>query len=264
MTCEEAISLAGAHALGALEDDERAALEAHLATPGPHACRAAVDRARAAAAELARAIPEVKPGPEVWAAIEARAGAARRRVWVGPAGWLAVAAAAAAFLYVQLGRRELRREGEALDRARAEARASSAERDRVRAELQALAGTGVLARDALALLARPGTRLVPLLPGPGQEGRAVAILDAAGRRALVASSSLPPWPGKTYQLWVIRGAAPPRPAGFLTPSAGGGAAGEVDPALLEGSPPDALAVSLEPAGGSPAPTQVVLVGRIAG
>jgi anti-sigma-K factor RskA len=47
-------------------------------------------------------------------------------------------------------------------------------------------------------------------------------------------------------------------------SAGGTAAGEVDRVLLREGPPDALAVSLEPAGGSPSPTQVVLVGRVAG
>jgi anti-sigma-K factor RskA len=78
------------------------------------------------------------------------------------------------------------------------------------------------------------------------------------------SSSLPPQAGRTYQLWVIRGAAPPRPAGFLQPAGGGAAAGEVDPSLLEGAPPEALAISLEPAGGSPSPTQVLMVGRVAG
>jgi len=40
------------------------------------------------------------------------------------------------------------------------------------------------------------------------------------------------------------------------------AAGDVDPALLTGPPPDALAISLEPDGGSRAPTQVLLVEKV--
>ena len=39
--------------------------------------------------------------------------------------------------------------------------------------------------------------------------------------------------------------------------------GRVDPALLA-APPDALAVSLEPPGGSPSPTDVTLVGKLSG
>jgi anti-sigma-K factor RskA len=252
VTCAEAAALAGAHALGALEPDERAALEAHLAGPGPHdGCREAVDRARATAAELASALPEVKPDPAVWVAIAARTGAApARRVRVGPLGWAAVAAAAAALVLLQLDRRELGRE--------------RAEVERVRTELRAVAAGAELQREALALLDRPGARVVPLEPQPGQAGRAVAVVNAAEGRAFVISSSLPPQPGKTYQLWVIRGAEAPRPAGFLTQGAGLEAAGEVERSLLVGTPPDAIAVSLEPAGGSPSPTQVVLVGRVAG
>jgi anti-sigma-K factor RskA len=252
VTCADVVALAGAHALGALEPEERAALEAHLAGPGPHeGCREAVDRAAATAAELARALPEVKPDPAVWAAIEARSGAApARRPRVGPAGWVAVAAAAAALVVVGIDRRDLRRGREELEQART--------------ELRALAGAADLQREALALLDRPGSRVVPLEPQPGQAGRAVAVVNAAEGRAVVISSSLPPQPGKTYQLWVIRGSGAPRPAGFLTQAAGGAATGEIDRSLLAGTPPDALAVSLEPEGGSPSPTQVVLVGRVAG
>jgi anti-sigma-K factor RskA len=64
-----------------------------------------------------------------------------------------------------------------------------------------------------------------------------------------------------YQLWVIRGTTAPVPAGFLS-AAGQTTAGEVARDVLAGPPPDALAVSLEPPGGSPSPTQVVLVGKL--
>jgi anti-sigma-K factor RskA len=267
VTCAELLELAGAYALGALEPDERAAVEAHLAEPGPHqGCPEEVGRAHVAAAELARALPEVKPDAAVWRAIEARTGATSRRrpPLIGPVGWVAVAAAAAALFFLQVELREVRRQRDAASRAQADAAAAAGERDRLRAEVEALAGATALQRDALALLARPGTRVVPLQPQPGQTARAVAVYDAAEGRALILSSSLPPLEGKSYQLWVIRGTAPPRPAGFLQPGAGGVAAGEVEPSLVQGAPPDALAVSLEPAGGSPSPTQILMVGKIAG
>jgi anti-sigma-K factor RskA len=256
VTCDEVVALAGARALEALEPDERAAIDAHLAGPGPHqGCREAVDRARDTAAELASALPEVRPDPAVWAAIAARAGATSgaapaRRPRIGPVGWAAAVAAAAALAVVWVDRRELRRE--------------RADAERARAELRALAGAAELQREALALLDRPGSRVVPLEPQPGQVGRAVAVVSEAAGRAVVVSSSLPPRPGKTYQLWVIRGTGAPQPAGFLAPATGGTAAGEIDRRLLAGAPPDALAVSLEPEGGSPSPTEVVLVGRVSG
>jgi anti-sigma-K factor RskA len=265
MTCAELLELAGAYALGALEPDERAAVEAHLAAPGPHqGCQEAVDRARATAAELSRALPEVKPDPAVWRAIEARTGAGSRprAARMGPAGWAALAAAAIALVFLGVTLREGRRQRDEAIRAQADARAAAEERDRLRAELDALARDSAPSREALALLAQPGARLVRLAPQPGQAGDAVAVYDPGAGRAVILSSSLPPQAGKTYQLWVIRGAAPPRAAGFLAPPAGGVSAGEVDPAAVGGAPPDALAVSLEPEGGSPAPTQVLLVGRI--
>jgi anti-sigma-K factor RskA len=267
LTCAELRELAAAYALGALEPEDRAEVERHLASPGPHeGCIEAVDRARATAAELASVLPEVKPDRAVWNAIAARIGAGRprSRARVGPVGWAAVAAAAVALAFLQLERMESRRHRDDASQARALTDSAAAERDRLRAELSALEGAAALQRDALALLDRPGTRLVPLAPQPGQSGRAVAVLNLADGRAVIASSSLPPQPGKVYQLWVIRGAAPPRPAGFMQASAGGTVAGEVDRALLREGPPDALAISLEPAGGSPSPTQVVLVGRVAG
>jgi anti-sigma-K factor RskA len=258
VNCEEVREAAGAYALGALEPDEARELERHLADSGPHqGCREAVERARATALSLAAGAtaPPVRPSPGLWRAIEARTGegtevGARRWAW-GAAAAAAVAVIVAGSAYV-----ELRRE-------RVAAEAAARERDVARADLAELRGARGLEGEALALLDRPGARLVPLEAQPGQAGRAVAILDPAGGRAFVVSSSLPPQPGKDYQLWVIRGAAAPLPAGFLR-RAERGAAGEIDPALLRGAPPDALAVSLEPTGGSPAPTQVLLVGKVSG
>jgi anti-sigma-K factor RskA len=70
-------------------------------------------------------------------------------------------------------------------------------------------------------------------------------------RSALTVSGLPPAPsGSTYQLWYIPASGDPRSAGFLT------ATGAGSPTLLEGDIGNASAVgvSLEPAGGSAAPT----------
>ena len=118
---------------------------------------------RATAAELASVLPEVKPDHAVWNAIAARIGAGRprSRARVGPVGWAAVAAAAVALAFLQLERMESVDIG--TRRAR---RAPWPTRPRRSAtELPGRAeraGGRRGAGDALALLDRPGTRLVPL------------------------------------------------------------------------------------------------------
>jgi hypothetical protein len=171
-----------------------------------------------------------------------------------------VAAAAVVLLAFWLGGRQEGRERDAaLAAAEAEARARVALEDEVRSLRREVEAE----REVLALLDAPGSRVVELAPLPGKAGRATAVVNLDSRRAVVVSSSLVPEPGRVYQLWVIRGSAAPFPAGFLRETAAGVSLGVVDPALLA-SRPDAFAVSLEPQGGSPAPTDVRLVGKLAG
>jgi anti-sigma-K factor RskA len=263
VTCGEFQDLAAAYVLGALDPEERTACEAHLRRAEPHeGCEEALHRARATAAALASALPPAAPGPEVWQAIEARAGLAPRRA--SRLAWPAALSAAAAALLIVLwqgARRDAERaRGEAATALRlvageAEGRAALAR------ELGALRAALRDQRELAALLDSPGARVVALGAVPGRSGSAAAVVDLATRRALIVSASLPAEPGRTWQLWVLRGAGPPRAAGFLRPVEGGLHVGAVDPALLAAAP-DALAVSLEPEGGSPAPTDVRLVGKL--
>ena len=74
------------------------------------------------------------------------------------------------------------------------------------------------------------------------------------------ASNLPPLPaGRVYQVWVVTGPAPVS-AGLLNPDAsGGGLTFFSTPPDIP--PPTAVAVTLEPAGGVPAPTgQFYLLG----
>jgi anti-sigma-K factor RskA len=118
-------------------------------------------------------------------------------------------------------------------------------------------------REALALLQRPASRVVPLAPQGTATQRASAILDLEGGRAVVLAGALSPTAGRDYQLWVIRGEAK-APAGLFKPGADGTAVLPVSARLLQGGRPDALAVSIEPAGGSAQPTgPIILIGALA-
>lgn len=94
LTCDEVDELAGAYALGALDEDERAAIESHLAGHWHEEYASA----RAAVLALASTAPEATPSPELRARVleiarQERPRQRRRRV---PVMLLAGAGAAAA------------------------------------------------------------------------------------------------------------------------------------------------------------------------
>lgn len=265
MTCEEFRELAGAYALRALDAEEHAACEAHLAEPQHRGCEEALRRAYSTVGALASGLPPVAPGEGVWRAIEARMESSsspaeprrRRSAWAGWAG----AAAAALFLVLWIrGAREAEQARAVVRSAELQAQAEAKARSAAESELRSLRAASEAQRQVAVLLDTPGSRVVSLEATPGRTGRATAVVNLAARRAVIVSASLPPEGGKAYQLWVIAGNAPPAPAGFLT-AADGVLLGQIDPALLAAAP-DALAVSLEPPGGSAAPTDVRLVGKL--
>ena len=106
-------------------------------------------------------------------------------------------------------------------------------------------------------------RSASLAPTEGRPGRARVLLDAQSGEAAIVLADVPPLePGKTYELWAIRGKNPPEPAGLLAVADASGAALHVAP-IKAPSEVTAFAVSIEPAGGSPSPTgPVVLVGAV--
>ena len=271
MTCAEFKELAAALALDALDPDDRAMARAHLAESITHeGCPEALARAEAVARLLSGALIDTHLPERVWRRIETRLfDRASRRRWA-TAGW-AVAAAACVSAVILAGRGiRLRSERDAA-RAQASAaqvRAGSSD-DLARqcaAQLESARKTSGLAREAIALLQQPGSRVVPFAPQGGFGGAALAVVSPDRRRAILLSAALSPAPARDYQLWVIppgRGAAPV-PAG-LVEAAEGVALGDFQAgALARGAL--ALAVSAEPKGGSPtgSPTQVVLVAALGG
>jgi anti-sigma-K factor RskA len=88
----------------------------------------------------------------------------------------------------------------------------------------------------------------------GGSGRTLALTRLPSGAAQVAVDGLPDAPaGKAYQLWVIGGSGTPQPAGLFTQ---GSTAVVVRRPVAKG---DVVAVTLEPARGSRAPTTPILV-----
>ncbi len=106
------------------------------------------------------------------------------------------------------------------------------------------------------LLRDPATRVVVLRgagPSPEAHGR-VVWHEAAGGHMVVAK--LPPPPeGKTYEAWTIAGSRP-SPAGVFDVDASGHAVHRLPPT---GGPVDVFAITLEPSGGTQAPTGPIVL-----
>ena len=100
-----------------------------------------------------------------------------------------------------------------------------------------------------------GLRTVTL-PATGGQRLAVVYVPGSEQALLVGSNLDAPPAGKVYELWYIaRKEANPTPAGTFKPDSNGGVLMRttVGPAFV------ALAVSVEPPGGSKKPTNVILV-----
>ena len=250
MTHEPFETLAPVYAVGALDGDDLVRFEAHLREGCP-ACEAAVrDSTEALATMAGQERPTILPAHVREALLRRVAASSRPRVgrlsWMRwAAGTAAAVLVVAAFTAGVVASRYEKRIGIL-------ARESAQLREQMRKEQAALRGEVTAARATIALLQDPATRVVALsgLPAaPGATGR-VVWHETRGGNLYVAG--LPPAPqGQTYELWTIAGAAP-KPAGLFDVDASGAAVRPVPPA--GDGPVTVFAVTLEPAGGVPAPT----------
>lgn len=124
-----------------------------------------------------------------------------------------------------------------------------------------LTATSVHAQEVLDVLTAPAAQRVLLTAAktpPAPSGRAI-YLAARGGLIFQASNLAQVADDKTYELWVIpaNGSAP-IPAGLFRPDATGNAS-VVLPQLPIGVPAKAFGITLEKAGGSPAPTAPILL-----
>lgn len=202
---------------------------------------------------LAQAVPQVDPPAALRARVLAmaakRPGAesapARPVLWQLATAASIVLAAGLALYTSQLRGRITLLESQLSD---ARARADAADQ-----RMAAAQRTATEAQSAVAVLTAPDVARVDLAgqaPAPNASARA---FWSRSRGMVFTASHLPPLPaGRTYQLWLVTAQAPIS-AGLLTPDARGGVSETFS------TPPDipqpvALAVTIEPAGGVPAPT----------
>ena len=224
-------ALAGAYALDALDDIERARFEQHLGRCST--CQEDVDSYRATAARLATSIAvpppaalrdnllsEIQTVRQEPAAV--RAISQRRRI-VAP---LLAAAAAVMLIVAGVSLVDARRDRDRAEQVSAIMTAPDAER-------VALSPTDVAPTGA------HGTMV-----WSASHGKAVVVIDG-----LPASAD-----GRAYELWFIVDGTP-EPAGVMS-SDGGPMVATIDapPGSMEG-----MGVTEEPAGGSPTPTSPVLL-----
>lgn len=242
-------SLAAAYVLDALDDDERRRFEDHLA--GCSACSVDVADLREAAALLGADAPLVSPPPDMKAVVMAQiastpqlpatdavtAGSAEpvepaapspssiaeRRRRTGPPRWVTLAAAAAVVVVAGVG------------------------------AVVVLGGGDDPAPDPTELAieqVRDAPDAVSVeLRGDGPGAVTVTYSAADDRGVIVADGLDAPDADHVYQLWAISGDTP-TPSVVFTPE--NGASAEVIEMTFD--PPDAWAVTVEPAGGSPSPT----------
>ena len=245
MTDHRWLELAAAYALGALDPEERVRFEAHLAECAT--CRAEVQAFREVGGLLAYAAPAAAPPRTVRDRILRSA----RQVRPIAAGgrpvlpWLAAAASVVLALLAGNAYRQERAAREQASRALAATQDSLAGRDSLLATLLSPdAGTAGLAAT-------------------GQPPSARLFWIPSRHRVVMAVYRLPPAPaGRTYQLWAIAKGKPVSLGIFNTaPDGSLRAVMNVSPDLAF----QVAAVTEEPAGGSPQPTQQpFLIGKLAG
>jgi anti-sigma-K factor RskA len=248
MSHERFDELSAVSALGALDGQERVEFEAHLAQ-GCAQCVATLRGHEETLAALARSATPAIPPREVKDALLRRIGrrAGARRPWLAwMVGTAAAAIAAAAFTGGVVASRYEARLG-------LMARESAALRQRLQRDIVALDDQLAGYRSAADLLRDPATQVVALRglgPSPAATGRVIWHQKAGGH---VFVANLPPAPpGKAYELWTIADAAP-QPAGVFQVDARGRGTHRIA-ATDAGKPVKVFAVTLEPAGGVPAPT----------
>ena len=261
------------HALGALDGDDRARLETHLAS-GCAECveqLAALDRVAASLAWAASpAVPPAGLRDRVLAAVAAEARApevipfgpraepaappARGTAFVAIASLLAAAAVAIVFLTTMLVWNR-----SALDEAARQFAALQKETRETNAELER-------ANRVLEVVNDPGVRITRLASTAAPSEPGIDVLwNPAKKRGVLYARSLPKAePGKDYELWLIAENAPPIPAAVFDTDADGNAVVAIDELPVTAAP-KAFAITVEPKGGSPTPTLPIrFAGNFAG
>jgi anti-sigma-K factor RskA len=246
----EAVS---AYALGALDPGERAALEAHLR--GCDECAATVRAELRAAQALAFAVEPVEPPAGLRERVlraaartaPGQAPAPTSRRSLAPFYAVAASIAAVGLLAYAITLRAR------IERLETELQAANRRTGVAQSQLVALQARVEQASSMTTILVAADVRRVDLQGGPDAPEAAARAYWSPDRGLVFAGTRLPALPaGRVYQLWLVTATAPVS-VGLLTPDESGRVNIVAAPPRLPG-PIAAIAVTLEPAGGVPAPT----------
>ena len=236
--------LKDSYVLGALPEEERLEFEQYLVAHPE--LQAEIEELSTIAGLLALSVREQEPSPDlrrrIMATVEAEAAHpdTSRRSWLARQ-WEAVGArdlalAAAAMLVIGLFSWSMLLQGEVRDlQGRVQSLQSQPQEQSQGPQMIALGGAGT------------------------EQGVRAELITFEDDRTVLVAENMPPAPeGKTYQIWVIRGDTP-QPSGLFEPKGDSIAAVVENP--VEGA--DAVAVTVEPEGGSKKPTtDPMLVGKV--
>jgi anti-sigma-K factor RskA len=238
------------YALGALQGEDRTALEKHLHEC--RGCRRELEMLQGDMALLALATAGPKPPGRARQRLLDAVGKEPRRVAIGrqrpwwalvPAFVAAAMAVIAVFFWMQSSK--LQR-----DLASLEQRSATQ-----RAELQR-------AREIVATLTATDAMTVTLVAAktpPQPQGKVMYVKDRASLIFLASNMPMPP-SEKAYELWLIPMKGAPMPAGMFKPDAHGSAM-VINPPLPAGMEAKTFAITIEPETGSSTPTMpIVMVG----
>ena len=237
MDCEQLREHYEEYALGALEGPEREEIAAHLARRCV-VCTPGVEDARWLVSQLAYAAPDKAPPAKLRRNLLAniRTRPEMRRSWVPALSW---AAAAAALFFAVLTAQQVRE----LREQNAELQARSSQLSAELAKYQ----------RAFTIAASPGTQSVSLVSAQPQTPQIRAYWNEPLGLLLLAQQMPVPAPDRTFQLWVVPRQGSPISADIFRPDASGQVLLISTPqATIAGA--QALAITDEPAGGSPQPT----------
>jgi anti-sigma-K factor RskA len=239
------------YALGALEGEERANLERHLATCA--VCEIELEQLRADGALLALSVSGPKPPQRVRQRLldaiakEPRVPkvvqSAPQRSWWGALGWAATAA-------VLVFAASLWKENLTLRQTLASASQQAIQSVRELEDLRRIAAP-ILEPEAQRVT------LVSAKAPPQPQGKVFYLRRSSG--LVFLANNMPTLPSqKAYELWLIPTSGAPIPAGVFKPDAHGSSA-VVNPPLPAGAEAKAFAITVENEAGATTPTMPIVM-----